>query len=770
MLFAPDGTRKYTVTDYNYSPARAAVEVSPNAVVTQNYTLDAGRLTATPGGINIQAPIDKTTTEALTIANAGSALANFKLREIDLPVSPPAGTPMIRLTGPVPSTAEMARRKASTPTAVFGGPRPRAGTSTVSAPIPLASPAAQTAGAVIATFRPDIPFNGLGVDRDEGDLWLGSQLDFVNKGDNKDHRYLFDGTNTGDSINVASLGANYLADMAFDVNTGKLWQLLGQIERDNTTGGVISWKACIYELDPITRQPTGKKICPVPAFTAVPLGLAYDPVSNTWITSVPGSSGTSTLYQINAKGQILGTKKLFFSIEGLAYNPVTGHLFAQAISGLHTGSSDAVWVLDAGHDFLTKPTHFDIPGYNPLNAGAGLGFDCDNHLWISQETDPTVWEVASGEKGWCEIRHIPWLTVTPALGKLAAGDSLAAKLSIDGKGQKPFTTSQVQLKLQGTTPYGTRTIPVTVHWTPRPADLMLSGNVAPKKLNKGGSLVYTLKVANGQEADHGTATHTTLMAKLPAGVSYVSSGGDGVNCKPASAMAAAPLAAAPSAASAPTALECQLGTLASGASRAVTIAARANEAGTLTGEFKVSSREPNDSRKSTLKLAATVIGDADVGASGEGATLVQGQSGAVHFAVSNAGPDAATDVVLKVSAGSSNVKLQAAASEQGHCAAASNNVFECDLGDVAAGGTVGVTFTTFGIQAGKASVTAKATTSAKDSNNGNNVATAAVIVNAPSNGGESTKGGGGGGFGALALVMLLGLAFSGAALRCSRRS
>ncbi len=751
LMFVSGGNHSLTATSRRYSAATVHFEMSPNAVATQNIALDSGQLTPTPAEINVQATVGTVTTDTLTIANTGSAITDFDLREFNLPVYPPAGTPRVRLTGPIPGTSDVAQQSAGMSVVAAVAAGPGAGAE----PALVASPAARTAGTVIATFPVASTVFGLGVDRFAGDLWIASPVNshfgVPVHGDDQDHRFLFDGTDTGDRINVAPLVNGYsnpLADMAFDVNTGMLWQLLFN---DN--------KTCIYELDTVMREPTGKKICP--GFLSARDALAYDPVSGTWLAGAPDNGGGG-LYQFNARGQILGARSLRVSIWGMAYNPGTGHLFVLVDNGLYP-----LWVFDAGHGFLAKPIPVSIPGFNPLNAGAALGFDCAGHLWITDQVDQKVFEVASGEKGWCSLRHIPWLALEPPTGRLDANGKAVVTLNIDGTGQKPFTTSQAQLRLFSPTPYNVRTIPVTVHWVPQPVTLTLSGSVAPLKLDKGDSLVYTLKVANGQETGHGPATQTVLVAELPAGVSYASSGGDGgVQCTAPSGMAVD----APAAGSAPRTetVRCQLGALAPGATKTVTIAATAKTAGTLTTDFKVSAREPNDSGQAEITLSTTVTGDADIAADVKDTTLTQGSTGQVQVEVANGGPDTATGVVLEVLGGGSMAKLQGATSKQGQCAPADGG-FKCNLGDIPANGTADVTVTVFGTTVGSTALTANVTTSAKDKNNGNNVATATVTVNAPSNGGGSSNGGGGS-LGWLVIAALLGLIFVSAWSGGYRRS
>ncbi|MGH8161701.1 MAG: hypothetical protein ACRESR_06090, partial [Gammaproteobacteria bacterium] len=208
---------------------------------------------------------------------------------------------------------------------------------------------------------------------------------------------------------------------------------------------------------------------------------------------------------------------------------------------------------------------------------------------------------------------------------------------------------------------------------------------------------------------------------------------------------------------------CDLGSLDQGASKAVTIAVKADQAGKLDSHFEVSAREPNDSDKSTLDIGTTVIGTADVSASGSSVTITKGKRGEVKFEVSNAGPDPATDVEFKASSGGA-VKLAGGTSSQGSCTASGNGGYLCDIGEIKAGAKVEVTMNASGVSTGAATVQGLATSSSDDPNHDNNVATASVTVKSGGGGG-----GGGGAFGWLALAALLGLALVGTAIRKERK-
>jgi uncharacterized repeat protein (TIGR01451 family) len=739
LYFAPAGQRTLTASDYGYADESANLDLDPNVIKTQNFALKTGRLEPDPAGISIDATVNGATRKILTISNIGTASAMYRLLEITAPPTASGSQPSAFVAQKW-NFKDESRKDPAAFTARPGKPQTRRS-------VVFANSASTAPGSVISTFRSDMPIYGLGVDRDADDLWLGSPK--TTGGDGADHRFLFDGANTGDVINVAFPDVGYMADMAYDDNTGTFWQL--SVSADGMS-------SCIFELDPRSRQWTGKKICP--DFPLAQRGLAYDPVSNTWYA---GNFRTEAVYQFNMKGQIIGSTSINEPIIGLAFNPSTGHLFV-----LTSGGYRAVYVYDARNHFIDKPSSFDIPGFNSLNAGAGFGYDCDGDLWISDLTDQEIFEVASGEQNWCAIEHIPWLTVTPAAGTLAKGDSAKVALTVDGTGQTPYTSSRAQLKLTGNTPYGVQTIPVTVHWQAQPANLSLTGSAVPSSVNKGDNLVYTLTVANAAATSNGAATETTLTYQVPSGTSYVSGSGDGVSCSAPVGSPFAPMAATLQLPAGT--VSCDLGTLAQGASKTVAIAVQANTAGTITSTFNVSAREPDsDASANSLTIKTEVIGAADVSASAADATITQGASGTMQVKVTNAGPDTAAGVKLKLSAGNA-AKLQSATSDgQGSCSASGANALDCDLGDIASGKALTVDVKIFGTEAGTATVTTQATTSADDPNPDNNLAQATVTIKA-GNGGGKKGGGGGGAFGGLALAALLALVLSGAALRRRRRS
>ncbi len=742
LFFVPSGQRSLTASRHLYADDTADFPLRSNAVKTQDFALKTGRLSAKPSSVPLHVMVGQRKTERLMISNTGTGRTHFQLLSINAPASRTASR----------SSASLAwvSVRESRPGLDALAARPlTSSVSTERARLLSQDESSYTAGAVVGTFAlPAYTVLGLGVDRNAGDLWIGNPAYAGYRGDNADHRVLFDGEYTGDAIDVASSKISYMADMAFDDNIGMLWQL--------SVDAPDGYASHIIEIDPKTMKLTGENILvPSPQSER---GLAYDPTTDTWyaggFVSQRGHRSTGSIYHFDSSGKLLNhVTGLNIPVEGLAYNSYTGHLFVLPTSPVYPPLLEhSVYILDPANDYALVGT-LDIPGFDPnlALAGPGMDYDCNGHLWISDMVDHEVWEVNSGESGWCAVKHIPWLTLAPGSGTVAQGADSQVTLTVDGTGQKPFTTSQAHLELIGDTPYPAPAIPIIVHWDPQSVELVVTGEASPDLVQKGGNLTYTLTVQNKKAVDHGAATETTLTYKLPDGVSYVASSGDARCSTPAAG--SSPASAAATAGPPLGTVTCDFGTLVQGASKTITIAVKAEQAGKLTSHFEVAAREPDEADKNALDLITTVIGDADLGTGAKNATLTQGSTGTLHLAVANAGPDPATEVKLKLSAGA-NVKLQSAKSGQGQCGLAGGDI-ECDLGEIAADRQVDVEVSVFGINVGSAQVTAQATTAADDTDTANNVATAQVTVKAASNGGGGNNGGGGGALGWLALVTLL---------------
>ncbi|CAG0936882.1 hypothetical protein TFLX_05778 [Thermoflexales bacterium] len=421
-VFSPAGTHAFTATQVGgYVPESHDVTVVQSDTVPSDFYLLAGLLTVAPSSASATLTSGFSTVVPVTLTNNGSASANFELVEVNAPYVPPTFGPF----------AGHGRHL---------GPKNLGKASLAGIPYYMNPPAGVpelAAGDVIISWTTGLAGSwGIGFNTLINDLWVGNPQDLG--GDNRNHRFTRGGVSTGEAIDIAALGSAFTADMTYNPLTNKLWQVN------------VSTDSCIYELDPVTRVPTGKKLCP--AFGTSERGLAYDPTTNTFYA---GSWNDGVINHFDATGTLLDSKSVNLAISGLAYNPSTGHLFVT----INASSGFDVYVLDVKNDYA------NLGGFNVAGLGsneqAGLEMSCDGHLWAVNQVTQHVLEIDSGETGVCDWMGIPWLSEAPTTGTLPSGNDQPVDLTFDATGLQPGTY-QAQVRVVNDTPYGMSTVPVTL--------------------------------------------------------------------------------------------------------------------------------------------------------------------------------------------------------------------------------------------------------------------------------------------------------------------
>ncbi len=820
-FFSSVGDHTLTATATNYMMATAQINMSNNAVVKQNFSLKAGRIEDTPDSFTMHVMVNNSATAALALNNVGTGTAMFHVFPINAP-PPPTGahaTPVrrVRLSGRQSGWANKSmfwlrvhtkRHGAGRPWKGEGSRRKQASPGGV-APWYEESPHA-SAWMNVTDYPIMIGDNAAAYDIKTGKLY--SVAGFNNVGTGATAAFVYD-PNTKKWSAIPGVPVGREAPIAAFIN-GKLY----------VAGGVGASGSGVTELDiydPVTS--TWSTGAPIPIATygaasavlngklyiiggATPSGtgtatvLVYDPASNGWqlAASYPHPDtflGCGTIKgKIYCAGGFPDTGESYS--DGYVYDPGSNQWTPIADINVKGGVGGALYavanneLLLAGNFVVVNRSEIvatnQVEAYDPVTNSwsslpnmkqpaargggscGGNGFYAVGGITKRIVSGFTVSKKVQKLSGYaCDGIGIPWLTVAPPSRTVKAGVSANVMLTFDGAGREPFTTSRAYLRIGNNTPYGNLIVPLTVTWDPQPVNLVLTGMDSPNPVEKGGNLTYTLVVANATIAsNYGAATKTTLTYQLPDAVSYLTGSGD-ANCT----VSTAGSSPAPEVATddQPETVTCDFGTLGQGASKTVTIAVKAEQAGTLASHFEVAAREPNDSDKSTLDLNTTIVGHADVSIPRmSDATIAAGSNGIVHMAVANAGPDTATDVTLDVSA-QGGVKLQSVTPEQGSCTIATDGGFSCDLGNVEEGSQVGLMLTLFGTSAGTATLQGQAITSADDPDQKNNVTSATVTVKVADGGGGGDNGGGGGTLGWLALAALLGLASSAAVLRGAQR-
>ena len=415
-LFSPAGPRTFTATMTNYGAGIDVIIVVQDDTVEYDFHLPAGMLTYTPAGLEVTLDMNMSTTLPLTLTNEGGKMAEFELLELDKGASP---------LGPFEEPSH-------------GIEPPKQHYLTTKGLDTLKSPPAPpyAAGDIIQTWPTNLAYVwGLGYNADATDLWLGDIA--AGNGTDLDYRFLTDGTNTGDTIDI-SWATYWAADMAYNLNTGMLWQL------------DVGEPGCIHELDPVNMTHTGNLICP--SWSVSQRGLAYDPSTDTYFV---GGWNDQMIYRFAPDGTILAQVNVGLNIAGLAYNPDTEHLFVMV-----NASPNPVYVLDVADNYNILG-QFSITGFSDY-GGAGLEMDCEGNLWAVDQNTQIVYQFESGETTSMCKRDVFWLSEEPISGTVAPMTSQPIDVTFDtGEADQPGIY-YAQLKIKHDTPYDVAHVPVAM--------------------------------------------------------------------------------------------------------------------------------------------------------------------------------------------------------------------------------------------------------------------------------------------------------------------
>ncbi len=456
-LFAPAGAATITATAQGYGPVTLAPTVVQSATVRQDFVLPAGILTASDFPATITMTDGMTATHYLTLTNAGGYGLDFNVWPINAPVATPGVGPFAAATRRVSPkyihdlNAGTSRADPLTDVQLWAG-----------------------GGTVLQSWSSGLvaPWGVVALPND--DLWINDTR--LGGGSNRHYRFTLDGTSVGDGVDTFGGVAIFAASMTYDPIANTIWQV--NVGDDN----------CIYELDADTALATGQVVCP--GFGLSERGLAYDPVDGTFFS---GSWNDQILYHFNRQGEILASWDAKVNIAGLAYNPVTGHLFATA----NAESGYDVIVLDA-RNHAAVLGGFDIPGLGAYEQ-AGLSFASNGSLWAVNQVTGDVIRVTSGEPS-APWDQIPWLQVAPMSGTLSTGGSQPLALTFATTGM-PEGVYPAHLRLDNNAPYGSPTTPVTLVVV-YPYNVSVTPSTIAASADPGATATYTFTVRNtGFNAD-----------------------------------------------------------------------------------------------------------------------------------------------------------------------------------------------------------------------------------------------------------------------------
>jgi hypothetical protein len=415
------GDQPFEADAEHYTSMLLHATIVPDSVVRLDFALPAGILDASPRPLSAVVTLGGSQSLTLDVVNTGSGDGFFSIHEVDVP--PPPAVDASRPAHVLSQQERLALRQRLTLT------------PSIAKKPPVVSPihAPQTAGAgnVVSSFAPGlVGAYGLAYDTDTNRIWISNsdapQAGFF--GDGLDYEFQPDGTATGETIDLQDAPSPWQGDGTYNARTGMIWQ----------TGVSFLLDApgqCLFEVDPSTKAVTGKRICGPWQSAPALVGLAYDYATDTFY--VGDQAGTIT--RIDSAGNVLDTGAIGAQISGLAYNPTTRHLFVQTF--LMAPYDIYVVAPQEGYHVLSgfAVTSDGVPVLNA--GGVSLESDCAGHLWVYDVFGGKVFEVESGEPGWC-VTDIPWLSEDPTSGLIPAsggggGSTLPVTVSFDSTGLLP---------------------------------------------------------------------------------------------------------------------------------------------------------------------------------------------------------------------------------------------------------------------------------------------------------------------------------------------
>ncbi len=417
------GARDVTASLSRYQSVVNRVVPQVNGVIAKNFNLPAGRLSTTPTVLQSRVTFGETGSTNLVLSNNGGAPANFNFIEIEAP-------PATLSNGPFAATGRRTSPKVIDAFDAQG----------VRIPFDALEIPTLNAGEVTGGFATGLAGAwGVGYNSATNDVWLGNISGLM--GDNKNYRFTNAGVNTNDTVDFTTYGNVFAADMAYNSRTRTFWQV--NVGGDN----------CVHEFNPATKVVTGNKICP--AFGTSERGLAYDPITDTYYA---GSWNDGIVHQFDTTGRLLRSVQVQVNVSGLAYNPVTQHLFA--LSNDAADKPDVV-VLNAA-DGLKAIGSFKIASGTTNAFGAfeqaGMEMDCSGKLYAMNQVQKRMVIANTGEGVSC-AGGIPWLSTNPSQGTVASNASLTSAVTFDSRNIVPGFR-RAQLLVDTDTPYEVPTVAV----------------------------------------------------------------------------------------------------------------------------------------------------------------------------------------------------------------------------------------------------------------------------------------------------------------------
>ncbi len=621
-----DKAGQYTLTTTaasNYSTATAGITLNDNSVVTQNFALKTAKMGANPGQFTLHVMVNSSATASFALSNAGSAPGQYRVVGIDAPApatqqSPATGggAPLIQVPVANPSwlTASLswvsmhAQSKAAQANSVE--------TSPTIAPSSSSAPVWQA----IAPYPKETADNTMARDPVTGKVYSmgGTYSQYGSVVGIDSSAFVYDPKDDSWSPIANAPVARQAAASAFI--DGKYYVADGW-----AAGAAANPVAETDIYDPVTGQWSTGASNPVPAAggsayavlngslylvggcidgpcsTPTNAVQVYHPYSDSWTSAAnyPQAVAFASCGAIDGKLYCAGGMQGSAAVgDGYVYDPLSNSwssiapMFVPLGESFYTAANGLLLVdggVDGGGNLVNEGEAYDpqTNSWFPLpnlptaitRGGHACGLYQTGGITAFNIFGPVITNVTRVLPGYTQqcgkLPQASWLSMAPATGTLQAGATATIQLTVDGTGQKAFTTSRAYLSVANKSPYGPINVPVTIDWEPQPVALKVSGTADPTSVKTGTNVTFDFTVTNEAIKGDGTATQTVLTVNLPSSLSFVTE--QGSSCSSNAGV-----------------VVCPIGDLAQGDQANVVLVAHIDK----TGEYEVmataSAQEPQD--------------------------------------------------------------------------------------------------------------------------------------------------------------------------------
>ena len=497
LFAAGTGTQQFTATDDRYVPASAAVAVAGNAVTRQDFTLDAGRITVSPGSVSATVGLGNSAARTVTFTNTGTAPATItSLAGEDNGFTSMGFRGAARAAG---APVERVKLHLDLTPAAVPHMRPGPGGQR------QAPRAAGAAWSSVANYPFPVTGNAVAYDNLDGKIYsVGGGI----PSGPTSAAYAYDPVtqqwnqiaNAPDSLKheAAAFVNGTLYVIAGSGQNGPLNSVYGYSPAANSWSKLASLPAAVYY--PGAAVLDGQIYVVGGLFGILKTSgvFRYDPASNTWTQLSDYPAGVAGLGCAGIDGKLVcaggdGNNNTLNST--YIYNPAVnawsqgtdmpyddwgmaagGANNALQIIGGVTGTSQSPEVTNQVIQYDPIANAWSaLPNLNTPIEGAGAS--CGLYVVGGTQANGGLTSSAEVLPGYDSCGAPGWLTESRSSLELAPGLSVSVKMRLDSAGLSQPGSYTAELTAATDTPYQVTPVPVTLHVTPPRAWGKLTGTV-----------------------------------------------------------------------------------------------------------------------------------------------------------------------------------------------------------------------------------------------------------------------------------------------------